>query len=110
MSSSLLLAKRRLALLCTASRRVDPWCWHTVAGAMDCYEALNEQQVDLAQQLKALVAPLVQVGGRTWLILPPNVIPSSSAGGKRINHYMCRVRITRAGLKSGCSKQRIWNG
>lgn len=60
MSSSLLLAKRRLALLCTASRRVDPWCWHTVAGAMDCYEALNEQQVDLAQQLKALVAPLVQ--------------------------------------------------
>lgn len=30
---------------------------------MDCYEALNEQQVDLAQQLKALVAPVVQVGG-----------------------------------------------
>lgn len=27
---------------------------------MDCYEALNEQQVDLAQQLKALVAPVVQ--------------------------------------------------
>lgn len=29
---------------------------------MDCYEALNEQQVDLAQQLKALVAEEVQVG------------------------------------------------
>lgn len=41
------------------------------AGAMDCYEALNEQQVDLAQQLKNLVAPLVQVGGkRTWLDTP----------------------------------------
>jgi hypothetical protein len=34
-----------------------------VTAEMDCYEALNEQQVDLAQQLKALVAPVVQVGG-----------------------------------------------
>lgn len=28
---------------------------------MNCFEALSEQQVDLAQQLKSLVAPLVEV-------------------------------------------------
>lgn len=28
---------------------------------MDCYEALSEQQVDLAQQLKAAVAKELQV-------------------------------------------------
>lgn len=34
--------------------------------AMDCYEALSEQQVELAQQLKSLVAALVQV----WVFCP----------------------------------------
>ncbi len=35
---------------------------------MDCYEALNEHQVDLAQQLKGLVAAEVQVRGGTLMV------------------------------------------
>jgi predicted xylose isomerase-like sugar epimerase len=51
---------------------------------MDCYEALNEQQVDLAQQLKGLVADAVQVGGRALRLMPFTDPPGSCSVRQRL--------------------------